>query len=190
MSVTAKRLSKSGARGKEIDGLIREQLHIVDDKLVRAERTWGKNIVSYNLPTNLALPGLEKRDAQRIVYTAVVRSLKKRGFDVRLLLEEHVSTLYISWVTDLDTEEVQAMNQLLRTVRITRDKLSDFLGKNERSSGDPEAGGVSGRPQAPASAAASAGMNGPPNGASVGRKSASHHADPDALPSIVAELAL
>ena len=37
MSVTAKQLSKSGARGKDLDAIVREQLQIVDDKLLRAD---------------------------------------------------------------------------------------------------------------------------------------------------------
>ena len=127
MSVTAKQLSKSGARGKEMDSIIREQLHIIDDRLLHAERTWGRNVVNHDLPTNLALPGLNKQDAQRIVYSAIVRSLTKRGFEVALLLEETKSAIYIIWVTDLDTDEIQAMNQLIRNVRITRDKLPGFL---------------------------------------------------------------
>src|SRR5579863_3814221 len=104
MSVTAKKLSKSGARGKEMDAIIREQLQIIDDRLTRAERTWGRNVVSHDLPTNLAMPGLDKRDAQRIVYCAIVRSLTARGFEVRLLLEEDRSAVYMAWVTDLDLE--------------------------------------------------------------------------------------
>lgn len=127
MSVTAKRLSKSGARGKELDAIVREQLQILDDKLIHHSRSWGKNVVSHDLPVNLAMPGLDKRDAQRIVYSAIIRSLVKREFEVRLLLEESCTTIYIAWVTDLDTEEIQAMNQQIRKVRITRELLPGFL---------------------------------------------------------------
>jgi hypothetical protein len=151
MSVTAKKLSKSGARGKEMDAIIREQLQIIDDRLTRAERTWGRNVVSHDLPTNLAMPGLDKRDAQRIVYCAIVRSLTARGFEVRLLLEEDRSAVYMAWVTDLDLEEIQAMNHLIKATRITRDKLSEFTGE-VAAGGRPtqrdkktEANGVAGR---------------------------------------------
>lgn len=128
MSVTAKQLSKSGARGKELDAIVREQLQVIDDRLLRAERTWGRNVVEHELPTNLAMPGLLKPDGQRIVYSAIVRSLTKRGFEVALLLEEARSALFIVWVTDLDTREIQAMNQLIRTARISREKLPAFVG--------------------------------------------------------------
>lgn len=146
-----------------MDAIIREQLQIIDDRLTRAERTWGRNVVSHDLPTNLAMPGLDKRDAQRIVYCAIVRSLTGRGFEVRLLLEEERSAIYIAWVTDLDLEEIQAMNHLIKTVRIAREKLPEFTG--EAAAGRPtqrgkktDVNGVAGRaaPAAPPAPLASA----------------------------------
>lgn len=127
MSVTAKQLSKSGARGKDLDALVREQLQIIDDKLLHADRTWGRNVVSHDLPIVIGLPGLDKKDAQRIVYSAILRSLDKRGFETRLLLETDRTTVYIAWMTDLDVEEVEAMNALIRAKRIQRGDLEVFI---------------------------------------------------------------
>lgn len=127
MSITAKYLSKSGVKGKDLDGIVREQLLIIDDKLQKADRTWGRNIVSQDLPTTFTLSGLEKKSAQLIIYTAIVRSLKERGFYVRLLLEEHRTTIFIEWVTDLNGEEIKAMNNLISSVRISSRELDSFL---------------------------------------------------------------
>lgn len=127
MSITAKYLSKSGVKGKDLDGIVREQLLIIDDKLQKADRTWGRNIVSQDLPTTFTLSGLEKKSAQLIIYTAIVRSLKERGFYVRLLLEEHRTTIFIEWVTDLNGEEIKAMNNLISSVRISSRELDNFL---------------------------------------------------------------
>jgi hypothetical protein len=132
MSVTAKQLSKSGAKGKDLDAIVREQLLIIDDRLQRADRTWGRNIVSQDLPTNFTFPGLEKKDAQRIIYTAIVRSLQERGFGVRLLLDPDRTTIFLEWVTDLNSEEIDAMNRLIRTVRISAEELEAFLARDER----------------------------------------------------------
>ena len=130
MSVTAKQLSKSGAKGKDLDAVVREQLLIIDDRLQRADRTWGRNIVALDLPTNFTFPGLEKKDAQRIIYTAIVRSLQDRGFGVRLLLDPDRTKIFLEWVTDLNSEEVEAMNRLIRTVRISADELEAFLARD------------------------------------------------------------
>jgi hypothetical protein len=127
MSVTANQLSKSGARGKDLDAVVREHIQIIDDKLLKADRTWGRNVVTHDLPIVLALPGLDKKDAQRIVYSTILRSLDRRGFETRILLEPDFTTVYIAWMTDLDIEEVEAMNSLIRAKRIQRDVLEDFV---------------------------------------------------------------
>lgn len=133
MSVTAKQLSKSGARGKDLDAIVREQLQIVDDKLLRADRTWGRNVVAHELPMLVALPGLDKQNAQRIVYSAVIRSIDKRGFETRIMLENEKTTLYIAWVTDLEAGEVAAMNELIRERRIQKAELPAFHATSRNS---------------------------------------------------------
>jgi hypothetical protein len=129
MSVTAKQLSKSGARGKELDTFIREQVQIIDDRLQRADRMWGRNVVSVNLPVTFSLPGLEKRDAQRIVYSAIIRSLDSRGFETKILLEEDETILYVAWMTDLDVAEVAAMTALIKAKRLARPEVDAFVSK-------------------------------------------------------------
>lgn len=131
MSVTAKQLSKSGAKGKDLDAIVREQVLIIDDRLQRADRTWGRNLISQDLPTNFTFPGLEKKDAQRIIYSAIVRSLQERGFGVRLLLDPDRTTIFLEWVTDLNSEEIDAMNSLIRTVRISAEELEAFLARDD-----------------------------------------------------------
>lgn len=127
MAVTAKRLSKSGARGRELDSIVREHLQIIDDKLLHSERSWGRNTVTHDLPINFALPGLDKRDAQRIVYSAILRSLDKRGFETRIVLEDDRTTVCVSWMTDLDVEEVEAMSALIRAKRVYSDELDSHI---------------------------------------------------------------
>lgn len=129
MSVTASSLSKSGARGKELSGVIRNQLDIIYEKCRRHERTWGKNVVAHDLPCNFVMPGLSKKDAQRIVYSAIIRDLEEREFEVGLVLGNNPerTTIYISWVTDLKTDEIEAMNKIIRSHVLTKQKLKDFL---------------------------------------------------------------
>lgn len=127
MSVTAKQLSKSGARGKDLETIVHEQLSIIDSKLRGAERTWGRNVVACELPMLPALPGLDKKDAQRIVYSMILRSLDEREFDTKILLENERTVVYIAWMTDLDAKEVEAMNALIRNKRIQRTEVNDFI---------------------------------------------------------------
>lgn len=127
MAVDAARLSKSGARGKDLDVLIREQIQIIDDRLLRADRTWGRNVVAYDLPVTLALPGLDKKDAQRIVYSSVLRSLDGRGFETCIDLGDDRTTVYIAWTTELGKEEVDAMNDLIVSKRVDAAGAAAFV---------------------------------------------------------------
>jgi len=137
MSVTAKQLSKSGARGKELDIVVREHLQILDDKLLKVERRWGRNVVTYDLPIILPLPGLSRDDAQRIVYSSIMRNLDKRGFETRILLDTGRTTIYIAWNADLDEAEVEAMNYLIRTKRIYHDDIKTFSQRVDRTTPKP-----------------------------------------------------
>lgn len=126
MSVTAKQLSKSGARGKDVDAIVREQLQIIDDKLLHADRSWGRNVVTVELPTSFSIHGLGRQDGQRIIYSSVIRSLANREFDVRIQMDKARTTLYIAWDADLNREEVSAMNKLIRDHRIQAEELAGF----------------------------------------------------------------
>jgi hypothetical protein len=154
MSVTASSLSKSGARGKDLSGVIRNQLDIIYDKCKRHERTWGKNVVSHDLPCNFVMPGLAKKDAQRIVYSAIIRDLKEKEFEVALVLSDlpEKATIYVSWVTDLKVDEIEAMNKIIRAHLMPKggQKLQNFLAPAGAGAGraepKPEAPRGRGRP--------------------------------------------
>jgi hypothetical protein len=137
MSVTVGQLKKSGAKGKELDALVREQLLMIDDKLLRAERTWGRNVVTHELPVGYSLPGLEKKDGQRIIYSSIIRSLAERGFGVRILLESERTFIYLEWVTDINCEEIDAMNRLIRSASIRKEDLPAFLARPDTAAAPP-----------------------------------------------------
>lgn len=133
MALRAEQLSKAGTRGKELDVIVREQLQIIDDRLTKADRTWGRNVVPYELPESFNFPGLEKKQAQRIIYTSIIKSLEERGFEVALVLESNRNMIYIAWESDITEEQVDAMNRTIRRVRIDADKIDSFRSKSTAS---------------------------------------------------------
>jgi hypothetical protein len=133
MSITADKLSATGSRGRELDAVVRDVLVRIDDALVRADRVWGRNVVTHELESNYNIPGLGKKAAQRVIYSTVVRSLRERGFTVRLVLEPDRSRLLIEWVTDLSDKEIDAMNRLIREVRLEASEVSSYLAGGPRS---------------------------------------------------------
>jgi len=126
MSVTAKQLSQSGVRRKDIDTIIREQLQIIDDRLLRSERSWGRNVAAVEVPSNFNIPGLKRQDGQRLVYSTLIRSLANRGFDVGIQMDKDRTTLYVAWEASLNQEEIDAMNKLIGDHRLRAEDVAGF----------------------------------------------------------------
>lgn len=134
MAITARRLSQSGARGRDLDVMVREQLGVIDGKLLRHPTIWGVNIVSHELPTALpAAGGLDRRSAQLVVYSAIIQSLERRGFEAALDIVTSTPTspgkvtLHVRWVTSLASAELRATEELLRGHRLTPATRAGFF---------------------------------------------------------------
>ncbi|MDE2097737.1 MAG: hypothetical protein KGL39_10850 [Patescibacteria group bacterium] len=127
MSLTAQQMSKKAARGRDVDAVVQEQLLMIDDKLSHHPVSWGRNVVPYELPTTPPLTNLQKRDAQRVVYSQVIHSLEKRGFEVALELSKEKTMIYIAWVTVFNADELNEMNKTLQRCRISSEDVQGFL---------------------------------------------------------------
>jgi hypothetical protein len=113
MSVTSGQLNKNTSRKKDFDYIVREQLQLIDSKLLSTEQKWGKNIISHELPQNLQTSGIKKIDAQRIVYSSIIRSLSDRGFTVKILIKKDCARLFVAWVTKLEQDEIEEMTNII-----------------------------------------------------------------------------
>jgi hypothetical protein len=131
MSITAKELSKTGARSKAFDLIVREQISVIDSRLQKASKTWGRNVVACELPIVFPNTGLDVRSAQRIVYSTIIQNYKERGFGLRILLQSRNTTLYVEWVTDIDPEAIKGMNRLIKSVSIQPGEVDEFLDREK-----------------------------------------------------------
>ena len=52
MSITTKQLSKLSSKTKELNAIIRENLNIIDEKLLHSDKSWGRNAITHDLPTS------------------------------------------------------------------------------------------------------------------------------------------
>lgn len=130
MSVTAKQLAVASTHKEDIARLVQEHIRGIDDVLIKKPRTWGRNCVTYDLPVNPPIHGLDKYNSQLLLYNAIIQSLEQRGFEVRILLETQRTTLYIAWVTELSAEEAAAMRAQIAAKRITRAAADQFFAVN------------------------------------------------------------
>ncbi len=121
MSITAEKVSKISSKSKEIERVIKEQLATIDDRIMTVDKQWGRNIIEYQLPTFFpSLNHLEKKDAQRIVYSSILISLDSRKFETKILFDTvdsvskgptEIAALYIAWNVAVDEEEKAAIEK-------------------------------------------------------------------------------
>lgn len=137
MSITAVQLGRTGTRSKEIETVVRDLIQTADVALGRHPKGWGRNVMPFDLPVNFNFSGLERKDAQRVVYVAVAQSLEERGFTVKILIEETICTMFIEWVSDIDTKEIAEMNRFLEQRQIVGNEVQGFLDKRRRKAADP-----------------------------------------------------
>lgn len=130
MSVTVKQMNELCLRNKDLDTIIKEQLQMIDDKLLHSDRSIGNNCITHGLPTTMpSVVGIERQDAQRIVYSSIICSLEKRGFIVKLSLNESSSLLYVSWKSEMDKHSVDTMNSIIRGNLVSKEEFHNLVYK-------------------------------------------------------------
>lgn len=130
MSITVKQINDLCIKNKDIDTIVKEQLEIIDEKLLHCNQSFGNNYIIHHLPTNIiGIPGIDKQDTQRIVYSSIICSLEKRNFIVKIILEELSSTIYISWKSKLNDEHIITMNNIIKERLITKKELNEIIYK-------------------------------------------------------------
>ncbi len=136
MSLNVKKLNRRAVNQRQIDAIVREQLGLVYAAVGRVPTRWGTNSVSFDLPQNLAFSGLEKKDAQCVVYYGIVRQLTKDGYDVKIRSSERKTTLVLEWTTGIPQDELDEMTQYLAKFTVSDAPTLPSPPETDRSSQD------------------------------------------------------
>jgi len=127
--ITANKLSKLSVKIKELENIIKEHLFIIDEKMLKSDKCWGRNVIAHELPTIFVIPGIDRKDSQRMVYSAILKNLQKRGFDVRILIDANKTIIYISWICEYSQEEIDDMDTVIKQNRLLPDQVDSFIQK-------------------------------------------------------------
>jgi hypothetical protein len=113
----------------QINVIVQSQLDIVNQKIMNHNANWGRNVIAVNLQDNFVINKLEKIDAQRIIYSKMIKSLKKRGFDVKIALGKNggKTTLYVAWKVGYEKEECEQMNKLITDNEIYPNQIENWI---------------------------------------------------------------
>ncbi|HVE14536.1 MAG TPA: hypothetical protein VNI01_14150 [Elusimicrobiota bacterium] len=128
MALTAKEICRTIRLVPALRDAIRDHALAIDDRIRRAPGALGANCVVHELPARFMISGLSNAQAQTVIYSTILRSLTKRGFDVRIRIEDLRAYLYIRWFTELSVAEDDAMVALIRAHSIKPDEVGAFMG--------------------------------------------------------------
>lgn len=123
--ISAKKVSRLGYKPSLIKAVVRAQIDILNAKIQRSEKKWGKNMIIHVLPEVFDIPGLSKENAQKLIYSQIIITCKDAGYRVRLSLnavpkfadteekKKPRNILAVIWESDLSDEELKTMDQII-----------------------------------------------------------------------------
>lgn len=124
--ISAKKVSRLGYKPSLIKAFVRNQIDILNAKIQRSEKKWGKNMIVHVLPEFFDIPGLSKENAQKLIYSQIIVKCKSAGYRVRLSLNiipksanlseekrKPRNILAVIWDSDLSNEELKIMDQII-----------------------------------------------------------------------------
>lgn len=127
MALRAQDLRTSAVNTSALEDRAREHINMVDARIREADRTFGRNVVRVKLPASFGVPGLEKTEQQRFIYSEIINSLRKRGFEVRIWLGKESAELLIAYVVAFNAEQLAAMTAIVRDAVIRPEEIADFI---------------------------------------------------------------
>ncbi len=118
MSVTVDQLSRKCGEA-EIHKIIRDQLDMIDALLNNTNKIIGRNSISIALPVCFPEVCSGNKDiVQTMVYSAILSSLERRGFEVHI--DRRVTKggneqmrIFVEWVNRIDMDKIEEMKKYI-----------------------------------------------------------------------------
>ena len=112
--LTVKQLSRSVLQGTTLQDIVKEQLLMIDRKILNTTKQIGGNIMLYDLPVMFTHVTSNRTDTRIMVYYYITKSLEDRGYTVKLSLGPEKSTLTVEWIIGLDDSDLADMDKYLQ----------------------------------------------------------------------------
>ncbi len=116
--LTARELFAKSRRGIAQD-IIQEQIRVIDAE-INTNHVAGFNYVVHDLPVNFNISGMDKSDAQTLIYSEILSIYKQpepqgKGFENVYIERGERPKSHIGWVNGMDEQERQQRMALIRS---------------------------------------------------------------------------
>ena len=118
--VPASRMRKLGYRPSLVNSIIKNQIALINNKLQKFDKTWGRNVLVHVIPTHFNIPGLTQERAQKLIYSQIISRLTSAGYEVKLRFNEKKKKTVIAviWESAMTEEEVKMMDEIISNAQL------------------------------------------------------------------------
>ena len=114
MSLTVDQLNRNILDNSHVKDTIREQLDVIDKQITRQGQQFGENTLIYSLPVVFGNVTSDPSIISRIVYASIIKSLVKRGFNIKYIPSDTKPRLCIRWNIVVNESEIKAYDDYLK----------------------------------------------------------------------------
>jgi len=118
-------ISKWKISEKDIILVIKDQLAQINSQIITHPQQLGVNYIIYNL-SNHIFNGMSLIDSQRLLAVRLMKEIEDKGYGVRILLDKEPK-LVIKWFTIINKDDIDIMNDHIKTKRINEAELNEYL---------------------------------------------------------------
>ena len=112
--VTVEQINKAVLHGTVLQDIIREQLIIIDRKILGLHKVIGENSLIYNLPITFITAPTTNTDTKIMVYYHILKNLESRGYTVNIDVDVNIARLKLNWTIGLNKENILTMENYLQ----------------------------------------------------------------------------
>lgn len=87
-------------------------LRSISDDIMKAKQSY-KNSVVTTLPINFTVPGLLNKDAQRIIWSSIIKELNKKNYRVKIKPTKNKCLLKIVWISKEEESVIKQQMDLI-----------------------------------------------------------------------------
>jgi hypothetical protein len=113
MSITSDQLKNSDTKKRHVIKETKAILGRIDEE-IKIAHEYGLHFISYMAPISFNIPFMSNKDAQRCIYSSLIKSLINRGFETQIEIKTDASIIEIKWLSAEEILEVKEQMDLLK----------------------------------------------------------------------------
>lgn len=113
MLTSVSQLSGTSLRSNVVSDQIHELLSLINKNIIK-ENKLGTNVLVHDLPIVFRNINFSPEICRIIIYTAVIKELEQKGYQVSIKQSDNLARLRIEWSSGINNQEILCMKKYLQ----------------------------------------------------------------------------